>query len=228
MATAWRQKYTPKLSVTAIRGWCLKYIDDAGGVKNTLPPRSRSAQIAYQAEARAKRIRANQKFPVGVWVVGYWALNSGQYKGLGHVAFIKNFGNRVEIRDSEVRAGARSPYTSVSQVNAWFGNHSPRFLGWSTHTSGRQYAESYKVQKGTGKRIARRGTARVTASALNVRNSPSTTATIAAVYSKGQTFNYDSYVDAGGYRWLSYISWSGRRRYVAQGKGKTKYVTGGV
>lgn len=228
MATAWRQKYTPNLSASAIRGWCLMYIDDAGGVKNSIPPRFRSAQLAYAAEVKAKRIRANQKFPVGVWVVGFWSLNSGPFKGLGHVAFIKNFGNRIEIRDSEVRAGARSPYTSVSQVNAWFGNHSPRFLGWSTHTSGRQYAESYTVPKSSGKRIGRRGTARVTANALNVRTAPSTTASIAAVYRKGQTFNYDSYIDVGDIRWLSYISWSGHRRYVAQRRGKNNYVTGGV
>src|SRR5690606_10754096 len=186
---AWRQKYTPQLNVPATRGWCLKYIDDAGKVKNAAPPRQPTAQAAYAVEQRPGRIRANQSFPVGVWVVGYWSLGSGAYRGLGHVAFIKNFGNRIEIWDSEVRSGARSVYTSVSQVNAWFANHSPRFLGWTTHTSGRQYAEHYTPKPTTGKRITKRGKAKVTATGLNVRNSHSTNSAIAAVYSKGQTFN---------------------------------------
>jgi VCBS repeat-containing protein len=50
------------------------------------------------------------------------------------------------------------------------------------------------------------------------------------VYTPGMTFNYDSYIDANGYRFLSYISYSGVRRYVAQQTldGKTVYVSGGV
>lgn len=74
-----------------------------------------------------------------------------------------------------------------------------------------------------------RGTARVQI-LVNVRNAPSTAGPIVAQYSPGMTFNYDSYVDANGYRWLSYISGSGVRRYVAQQTldGKTVYVSGGV
>lgn len=87
-------------------------------------------------------------------------------------------------------------------------------------------AEPKKQAKPTRK--AKKGVAKVVATALNVRNSPSTSAKIVATYKKGQTFNYDSYIDAGGYRWLSYVSFSGERRYVAQAAGKTKYVSGGV
>lgn len=52
--------------------------------------------------------------------------------------------------------------------------------------------------------------------ATNVHNTPSDQAPIVAVYSPGQGFNYDSYIDTNGYRWLSYISRSGVRRYVAK------------
>ena len=33
-------------------------------------------------------------------------------------------------------------------------------------------------------------------------------------YAPGESFNYDSYIDTNGYRWYSYISYSGQRRYV--------------
>lgn len=82
----------------------------------------------------------------------------------------------------------------------------------------------------TSGRKAKSGVAKVLATALNVRDGASTGAKVMAVYKKGQTFNYDSYIDAGGYRWLSYVSFSGKRRYIAQANkgGKVKYVSGGV
>ena len=51
-------------------------------------------------------------------------------------------------------------------------------LAWSTHCSGRKYAEP---KPKTPKRIARRGTARVVVDALNVRNSYSTSSKVVAV-----------------------------------------------
>ena len=65
---------------------------------------------------------------------------------------------------------------------------------------------------------------------VNIRNAPSTAGPIVAQYTAGMTFNYDSYVDANGYRWLSYVSTSKVRRYVAQQTldGKIVYVKGGV
>ncbi len=55
----------------------------------------------------------------------------------------------------------------------------------------------------------------VTQCAVNVRSQPSTNAPIVAVYPMGSTINYDSVYEANGYRWISYISYSGVRRYVA-------------
>lgn len=62
--------------------------------------------------------------------------------------------------------------------------------------------------------MSQRGTFRV-AYGLNVRQAPSTSATIMATYSGGQSFTYDSKVEANGYLWVSYMSYSGARRYVA-------------
>lgn len=50
----------------------------------------------------------------------------------------------------------------------------------------------------------------------NIRNAPSTSASIVGTYAPGESFNYDSYIDTNGYRWYSYISYSGQRRYVAK------------
>ncbi|EMF0378993.1 SH3 domain-containing protein [Enterococcus hirae] len=50
---------------------------------------------------------------------------------------------------------------------------------------------------------------------INVRDYPSTQGNILAQYTSGDSFYYDSYVINEGYIWLSYISYSGLRRYVA-------------
>lgn len=49
----------------------------------------------------------------------------------------------------------------------------------------------------------------------NIRSGASTSSSIVGLYKKGESFNYDGYIDAGGYRWYTYIAYSGARRYVA-------------
>ena len=51
--------------------------------------------------------------------------------------------------------------------------------------------------------------------AVNVRSDASTNSAIVATYPMGSRINYDSVYEGDGYRWISYISWSGQRRYVA-------------
>lgn len=55
----------------------------------------------------------------------------------------------------------------------------------------------------------------ITQAVCNVRNSPSTSGAVVATYDKGQAIHYDSVYEGDGYRWISYISNSGIRRYVA-------------
>ncbi|MDO4595282.1 MAG: SH3 domain-containing protein, partial [Tissierellia bacterium] len=55
----------------------------------------------------------------------------------------------------------------------------------------------------------------ITLASCNVRTAPSTSAQIVAVYEKGERINYDQVWQGDGYRWISYVSWSGNRRYVA-------------
>lgn len=50
---------------------------------------------------------------------------------------------------------------------------------------------------------------------LNIRNAPSTNAEVVGTYEQGDEFNYMEFINANGYEWLSYVSYSGERRYVA-------------
>lgn len=55
----------------------------------------------------------------------------------------------------------------------------------------------------------------VTQAVCNVRSAPNTNAPIVAQYGVGQEINYDSVYECDGYRWISYVGGSGKRRYVA-------------
>lgn len=55
----------------------------------------------------------------------------------------------------------------------------------------------------------------ITLDVCNVRSAPNTNAAIVAQYGVGQSIRYDSVYECDGYRWISYIGGSGKRRYVA-------------
>ena len=75
----------------------------------------------------------------------------------------------------------------------------------------------------TSGRVAQSGTWRARTT-VNVRAAASTSAQVVAQYKAGQTVKYDSYIDAEGIRWCSYIGGSGKRRYVARRNLKTGYL----
>lgn len=62
------------------------------------------------------------------------------------------------------------------------------------------------------------GTMTVQVAAVRVRNTPSVSGEIVATYGYGMSFVYDSVYVGDGYIWVSYISQTGVRRYVACGK----------
>lgn len=82
---------------------------------------------------------------------------------------------------------------------------------------------SKQATSSTGKRVAQSGTWRARTT-VNVRAAASTNAEVVAQYKAGQTVKYDSYIDAEGIRWCSYIGASGKRRYVARRNLKTGYL----
>ncbi|CAI3499257.1 SH3 domain-containing protein [Enterococcus cecorum] len=77
------------------------------------------------------------------------------------------------------------------------------------------YTTPVKATPATPQRVPASGSYRVKHT-TNIRNAPSTNAGIVGTYAPGESFNYDSYIDTNGYRWYSYISYSGQRRYVAK------------
>lgn len=62
---------------------------------------------------------------------------------------------------------------------------------------------------------------------VNIRRAPNTVGNPAVGQLKhGQSVNYDSYTDAGGYRWISYVGASGNRNYIAVRDLSNKYRFG--
>lgn len=55
----------------------------------------------------------------------------------------------------------------------------------------------------------------ITLDVCNVRSAPNTNAPIVAQYQKNEPIHYDQVWECDGYRWISYIGGSGKRRYVA-------------
>lgn len=62
--------------------------------------------------------------------------------------------------------------------------------------------------------VAKNGTFKVKQTTI-IRSAPSAKSTSVGSYAAGQSFNYDGYINAEGYRWYSYISNTNVRRYVA-------------
>ena len=77
------------------------------------------------------------------------------------------------------------------------------------------YTTPVKATPAAPQRVAASGSYRVKYT-TNIRNAPSTSASVVGTYAAGESFNYDSYIDTNGYRWYSYVSYSGHRRYVAK------------
>ena len=63
--------------------------------------------------------------------------------------------------------------------------------------------------------VAQNGKCTITVDKLNIRALPSINSEIVGSYTRGESFVYDYYVDNEGYRWISWIGASGKRRYMA-------------
>lgn len=57
----------------------------------------------------------------------------------------------------------------------------------------------------------------VTADRLAISGDTEVDSPALGYYTRGSGFNYDGFIAANGYVWLSYVSWAGPRRYVAVG-----------
>lgn len=70
----------------------------------------------------------------------------------------------------------------------------------------------YKLPWGHVKQVA---TYEATAT-MNIRREPSLNGEIVATLAPGEKVTYDSYIDVNGFRWVSYIGYSGNRNFIAR------------
>lgn len=98
----------------------------------------------------------------------------------------------------------------------YFLDSSYRPIRYFRPISGKEEKKASKPKKSTSYRKIKneRWTATCLAD-INVRALPSTSSEIVAMYKKGQKVHYDSVYEGDGYRWISYIGGSGKRRYMA-------------
>lgn len=122
---------------------------------------------------------------------------SGQY---GHVAWVSNvFGDMIEIE--EYNYGVRERYNRRTvKANSMTGFIHFKDVG---NTSAGNY-QSTPVSSGT----------HIFSEKAAIRDQPSLTATIIDYYYAGESVYYDQTLEKDGYKWLSYLSRTGSRRYV--------------
>lgn len=72
-----------------------------------------------------------------------------------------------------------------------------------------------KPSKPSYKLVPQDGVCTVVVDKLNIREKPSTSSNIVGAYYKAEQVSYDYYVDNEGYRWISWIGASSKRRYMA-------------
>lgn len=65
------------------------------------------------------------------------------------------------------------------------------------------------------KLVQQTGECTIVVDKLNIREKPSTSSNIVGAYYRNEKVTYDYYVDNEGYRWISWIGASGKRRYMA-------------
>ncbi len=63
--------------------------------------------------------------------------------------------------------------------------------------------------------VEQHGKCTVIVDELMIRERPSKDSKAVGSYTRGQSVNYDYYIDNEGYRWISWIGASGKRRYMA-------------
>ena len=118
----------------------------------------------------------------------------------GHVAWVSNvIGDEIEIE--EYNYGIRESYNKrVVKANTMTG-----FIHFKDLAGGSVGNSQSSVSTG-GTHYFKNKAA--------IKNQPLVSATSIAYYSPGESVHYDQVLEKDGYKWLSYISYSGSRRYI--------------
>lgn len=147
-----------------------------------------------------------------IFVKNYVAGDGINYGHTGLVVGIS--GNTVQTIEQNLvgnlSVGGPAQYSS-QQIN--------NLVGWFYPPYSHSTAVAPQTSSGNlGKVKDEQGTMTVKVSLLNVRDKPGLAGKVVATYTHGEQFNYDSVYIADGYIWVSYVSRSGHRRYVAAGE----------
>lgn len=238
-----KQLVNPNLNQTGSVGMCQQFAREMFGA-----PEVTGVEYAWQAWERCKDTYTDQNFPSGAAVLVWFSYMLNNVNE-GHVAvwvpgqgfYCSPYTTRPNAQYQNAGA-THALLPSIAEMERIYG---VTYVGRSDDINGVRVAEADPVVEAAApvaptapkaapdtSLITHLGTATVTSGPIHVRTAPSTNATMVADYVVGQTFNYDSYIITDGYVWLSYVSTTGQRHYVAEGPndGNTAnvWVTGGV
>lgn len=210
---SWKQIVNPNTGIVGESGLCLRYVDDVYSAPHGVPSAINSWQLAV---GRGTAHPGDRNVP-DISVPLYFS-----WKTDGHVvAKVPGQG----LYSVNFHLGGHRVFDSIEAVERALPGS---YLGWAEEVDTKRVVTFEPDAPVDGSLNKAHGTATVTTDVLNVRNEPDTNGAVIVTYTRGQTFNYDGYIDAGGHRWLSYVSYGGTRRYVAQNSPGESYVSGGV
>ena len=124
----------------------------------------------------------------------------------GHVAWVSNvMGDQIEIE--EYNYGYTEAYNKrIIKANTMTGFiHFKDLDGGNVVSSGKVF-DSQPLSSTGGTHYFKNKAA--------IKNQPLASAASIAYYSPGESVHYDQVLEKDGYKWLSYISYSGSRRYI--------------
>ena len=154
-------------------------------------------------------------------------VNGSQYGHTGLVVTDDSNNRQLDTIEQNIDGNADALYVgaparyNVRNMSDGMGT----IIGWFTFPYSDAPAPA-KPSGNTGKLIPQVATFTVKVSALNVRSGHTVKDKVTGVVGEGYTITYDSYIDDGGYIWISYIGFSGNRLFMAVGESKNgKRVT---
>ncbi|HFI2472730.1 TPA: SH3 domain-containing protein, partial [Streptococcus suis] len=142
---------------------------------------------------------------------------SGSYTVMKTVP-VKNKAENQAPTQFEFTKGEKINYDQVVEADGY------RWLSYPSYSGTRRYVRtealrSTHIQQHLGssateqQRLAAQGVYQVT-KRVSVTAQPSIQAAEITYYTSGSSITYDKLIQAEGYQWISYLSYSGHRRYV--------------
>ncbi|HEL1602036.1 TPA: SH3 domain-containing protein [Streptococcus suis] len=144
-----------------------------------------------------------------------------------HTSGLANSGTYTFTQQAPIKKEAKQSSTTLDY---YYAGESVRYdrvliadgyqwISYLSYSGQRRYIPIKQVQTSptpqqTNKNLPSSGTYTFSSKAI-VRNSPSQSASEITYYSAGSSVRYDRVVTAEGRQWISYISYSGARRYIA-------------